>query len=137
MNFQQSDYLQTLSPMKEWLAFRTHEEEGRYSLNFSDRHIGNPMIRSVHGGVTASLVEMCAEHRLLAKLGGQVNIQLLSSSLDYLRVTKDEDIQARAQIVRIGKRLAFIDVWCWQDDEDVPIARGTCTLRIFPRPEGH
>ena len=111
----------------------------RYCLNFNDRHIGNPMIRSVHGGVTASLVEMCAEHMLLAKLGPDVKIQLLSSSLDYLRVTKYEDIEARAQIVRIGKRLAFIDVWCWQDEEAIPIARGTCTLRIFnntPRSTG-
>ena len=129
---QQPDPMQTLSPMKEWLAFKPTGEAGSYLLHFSDRHIGNPGIRSVHGGVTASLIEMSAEHLLCDHLGQQAQFQLLSSSVDYLRISKDVDIHARAQIVRIGRRLAFVDVWCWQDEEDIPIARGTCTLRLFP-----
>lgn len=127
----QPDSMQTLSPMKEWLAFKPTSEAGRYCLHFSDRHIGNPSVRSVHGGVTASLVEMSAEHLLSDHLGQQAKFQLLSSSVDYLRISKDVDIHARAQIVRISRRLAFVDVWCWQDEEDIPIARGTCTLRLF------
>ena len=123
--------LQTLSPMQQWLAFHPQDEIGRYRLHFQDQHIGNPQVRSVHGGVTASFIEMAAEHMLSAHLGEEVKIDLVSSSLDYLRISKDVDIEARAHIVRISRRLAFVDVWCWQDDEEIPIARGTCTLRIF------
>lgn len=119
------------SPMHDWLAFHTRDENGRFALHFHDHHIGNPLIRSVHGGVTASLIEMSAEHLLTEELGSDVGIQLVSSSVDYLRVTKDVNIEARANIVRISRRLAFIDVWCWQDEEAIPIARGTCTLRIM------
>ena len=116
--------------MQDWLAFFTDDEKGKYLLHFKDHHIGNPMIRSIHGGVTASLIEMCAEHMVLTEMGNQTSVQLVSSSLDYLRVSKDTDIHARANIVRIGKRLAFVDVWCWQDDENTPITRGNCTLRL-------
>lgn len=119
------------SSMKQWLAFKAHPQNNLFSMQFHDQHIGNPMIRSVHGGVTASLIEMSAEHTLLAETDNRFSVLLVSSSVDYLRVTKDTDIYARSQIVRISRRLAFIDVWCWQDEEDIPVARGTCTLRIM------
>ena len=131
MNTRPGDEIQTLSPMREWLAFSAQDEEGKYRLHFRDQHIGNPMVRTIHGGVSASLIEMCAEHHLSNTLGERSKIHLVSSSVDYLRVSRDVDIQARARIVRIGRRLAFVDVWCWQDDENTPIARGTCTLRIL------
>lgn len=119
------------SSMKQWLTFKAHPQNNLYSMQFHDQHIGNPMIRSVHGGVTASLIEMSAEHTVVAETENKFPILLVSSSVDYLRVTKDTDLYARSQIVRISRRLAFIDVWCWQDEEDIPVARGTCTLRIM------
>ncbi len=130
------DQMPKNSPMQDWLAFFATEEKGKYLLQFKDHHIGNPMIRSIHGGVTASLIEMCAEHMISLELENQISVQLVSSSLDYLRVSRDSDIQARASVVRIGKRLGFVDVWCWQDDESSPITRGTCTLRLGLRAEG-
>lgn len=130
MNKHLLDQMPQNSPMQDWLAFVAEDEKGKYRLQFKGHHIGNPLIRSIHGGVTASLIEMCAEHMIVAELEHYVSVQLVSSSLDYLRVSKDADIHARANIVRIGKRMAFVDVWCWQDDENTPITRGTCTLRL-------
>ena len=120
-----------LNTMQGWLDFTICDEPDLYRLQFCDEHIGNPLIRSVHGGVTASLIEMSAQTSLQSHLGENRKIALVSSSVDYLRITKDIDVHARAKIVRVSRRLAFIDVWCWQDEEDTPIARGTCTLRIF------
>ncbi|MCF6320584.1 MAG: PaaI family thioesterase [Rhizobiaceae bacterium] len=119
------------SPMQDWLEFSAGKEKDHYHLKFCDRHIGNPMIRSVHGGVTAAMIEMSAEFALRAELNSAAEIHLVSSSLDYLRITKDIDLYSRTNIVRISRRLAFVDVWCWQDEEDTPFARGTCTLRIY------
>lgn len=99
-------------------------------MRFADRHIGNPFIRSLHGGVVGSLIEASAELEL-ALLLPEKTVELVSSAIDYLRVTRDTDLHARVEIVRIARRLAFADVWCWQDDEGVPVARGSCTLRIF------
>jgi len=116
--------------MQNWLGFAPCKEPNRYQLAFCNRHIGNPMIRSVHGGVTASMIEMSAEFALRTQLGDVADIHIVSSSIDYLRVTKDVDLHSRTNIVRISRRLAFIDILCWQDNEDIPVARGTCTLRI-------
>lgn len=116
--------------MQKWLAFHRGDARDLFYLKFHDQLIGNPLIRSVHGGATASLIELSAQLVLADELGEQVVIKLASSSVDYLRATSDVDIHSRALIVRITRRLAFVDVWCWQDDEDVPVARGTCTLRL-------
>ena len=122
-----------LFSMQGWLKFTVCGESDLYRLHFSDEHIGNPLIRSVHGGVSATLIEMSAQTTLQNHLGPKREINLISSSVDFLRITKDIDVHARAKIVRVSRRMAFIDVWCWQDDENMPIARGTCTLRIYPQ----
>lgn len=129
----------TPSPVQEWLSFRASDKPDLFQLHFRDTHIGNPLIRSIHGGITASFIEMSAEHALADELAkddtATSEIVLISSSVDYLRITRDVDIYSRAHIVRSSRRMAFVDIWCWQDDEDIPIARGTCTLRIFREPK--
>jgi acyl-coenzyme A thioesterase PaaI-like protein len=117
------------TPMAEWLGLVVESRPGVYRMRFAQRHIGNPFIRSIHGGAVGSLIEVAAELALADVVGGPVELQ--SSAIDYLRVTKDADLWARAELVRRGRRLAFVDVWCWQDAEDLPVARGSCTLRIF------
>ena len=117
------------SPMAAWLGLTIEPRPGVYRLRFAERHIGNPWIRSIHGGAVGSLIEVSAELALADIVGGPVELQ--SSAIDYLRVTRAVDVWARAEIVRQGRRLAFVDVWCWQDKEDLPVARGSCTLRIF------
>ena len=125
-----------------WLQIKPLDEEGTYHLTFTDHHIGNVWIRSIHGGVSASTIELCAEaetRKLLqntphpeegkARLEGQ-NVTVSTSTIDYLRITKDADMFARATIVRISRRLSIVDVVCWQDDESVPVARGSVTLKV-------
>ena len=125
-----------------WLQIRPHDEDGVYHLTFTDHHIGNVWIRSIHGGVSASTIELCAEaetRKLLqttphpeegkARLEGQ-NVTVSTSTIDYLRITKDADMFARATILRKSRRLSIVDVVCWQDDETVPVARGTVTLKV-------
>ena len=125
-----------------WLQIRPHDEDGVYHLTFTDHHIGNVWIRSIHGGVSASTIELCAEaetRKLLeadahpqegeVRLDGQ-DVFVTTSTIDYLRITKDADIFARATIVRKSRRLSIVDVVCWQDDEKVPVARGTVTLKV-------
>jgi len=53
-----------------------------------------------------------------------------TSSSDYLRITKDADLFARINIVRLSRRLSVVDVVCWQDNEDVPVVRGAITIKI-------
>lgn len=124
-----------VSPMAQWQQIETTDRADVYVMRFAEHHIGNPFIRALHGGVVGALIEMSAELDLARQVheegGAETRVELVSSSIDYLRVTKDVDLYARVDVVRIARRLAFVDVWCWQDTEDLPVARGSCTLRIF------
>jgi acyl-coenzyme A thioesterase PaaI-like protein len=120
------------SPVARWLQAELTNRENVYRLRFAERHIGNPFVRALHGGVVGSMMELSALLDL-ARLDENTRGEIVSSSIDYLRVTKDADLHARVEIVRIARRLAFLDVWCWQDAEDVPVARASCTVRLFPQ----
>lgn len=113
-----------------WLQIKPNEQDGVYNLTFADHHIGNVWIRSIHGGVSASTIEFCAEAETRKLLDDGQDTLISTSTIDYLRITKDADIFARATIVRKSRRLSIVDVICWQDDESVPVARGTVTLKI-------
>jgi acyl-coenzyme A thioesterase PaaI-like protein len=122
------------SPMAEWLLIEPGGRENVYVMRFAERHVGNPFIRAIHGGVVGSLIEMSAELELSRRSPG-TSVELVSSAIDYLRVTKDADMHARVEEVRIARRLAFFDVWCWQDDEALPVARGSCIVRLLDQPQ--
>lgn len=119
------------SPVAHWLQAGPTDRPNVYRLRFAERHIGNPFVRALHGGVVGSLAEFSALLEL-ARLSEGADVELVSSSIDYLRVTKDADLFARVEVVRIARRLAFLDVWCWQDSEEAPVARASCTVRLFP-----
>lgn len=129
---QQESRQQTLfaSPIAAWLQAQPADDQGIYRLKFAEHHIGSPFVRALHGGVVGALMELVAEAEVAAKNPGQ-RLELVSSAINYLRVTKDADLLARVAIVRIARRLAFVDVWCWQQNEETPIAHGSCTLRLF------
>ncbi len=118
------------SAMANWLRIEKTERENVYAMRFADHHIGNPVVRALHGGVVGAIIEMAAEMEL-ARLQPDCAVELASSAVDYLRVTKDADLYARVDVVRVARRVAFLSVWCWQDGEDTPVAHGHCTLRLF------
>lgn len=118
------------SPMAQWLQAENTDRPNVYRLRFAEHHIGNPFVRALHGGVVGSMLELAAQLEV-ARLKDGARSELISSATDYFRVTKDADLLVRVDVVRIARRLAFVDVWCWQDSEDVPVTRGSCTLRLF------
>jgi acyl-coenzyme A thioesterase PaaI-like protein len=119
------------SPMAKWLQAELTPRDNVYRMRFAERHIGNPFVRALHGGAVGSMMEFSALLDL-ARLEENTRGEIVSSSIDYLRVTRDGDLFARVEVVRIARRLAFLDVWCWQEAEDVPVARASCTVRLFP-----
>lgn len=113
-----------------WLQANPASQDGVYHFKFAEHHIGNVWIRSIHGGVSASIIETCAQAQTQELLEDNQQALVTTSTIDYLRITKDADIFARATIVRKSRRLSIVDVICWQDDEHVHVARGTVTLKV-------
>lgn len=110
------------------------KNDGLLVARFAEHHLGNPLIRSIHGGIVGTLLEVAAEYeveRHLRETGGPKPIELTGAAVNYLRVTKDADLFARAEIVRMGRRIAFVQSWCWQDEEALKVAYATCQVRIL------
>jgi len=118
------------SKISDWLQAEETDEAGVYKTRFAEHHLGNTYIRSLHGGVSASFMELCAEAETRKKLETAAELMVIASSTDYLRITKDADLYARTRIERISRRLSVVDVTCWQDDENVPVVRAVITLKI-------
>lgn len=120
-----------IAPAAKWLQIESLDESGLFKHTFDKKHVGNTFIRSIHGGVTAGISEICAEVFVAGEIEEDIDCEVISSSVNYLRVTKAQDIYARCSIVRVSRRLAFIDVHCWQDDETIPVTQAQCTVRIL------
>lgn len=123
--------IDTSASIANWLQASTTAEPGLYQLEFDERHFGNPFVRSLHGGVTGAMIELSAQAETRKAVGDGARANVISNSIDYLRITKDRNLFARATIQRISRRLSVVDVKCWQDSEDVPVAQGIVTLRVI------
>ena len=118
------------SGISDWLRVESLDEKGLYKTTFQVHHLGNIFIRSLHGGVTGATMEMAAHDLTLGEVGKDASLMITSTSVDYLRITKDVDLYARATIQRISRRLSIVDVYCWQDNEDTPVARGVIIIKV-------
>lgn len=99
-------------------------------LPFHERIVGNARLPAVHGGVIGAFLEMTA---LLALIDlapeGRVP-KPINFSTDYLRSAGPADTRARAEIVKLGRRLANVRVVAWQADAGKPVAAGIGNFRL-------
>ncbi len=106
-------------------------------LPYSETHIGNPILPALHGGVTASFLEVTAITALSwayfwrdieeGRMGDESAPLLLPKtidfSIDYLRSGLPRDAYARARVTRMGRRYASVQTEAWQDNRDRPFAQ--------------
>ncbi len=116
------------SPIAQWLGATRHEGDV-FHLQFHERHIGNPSIRAIHGGVVASFLELIAQCVLAEATDAEHAPHPVNADIDYLRSTRAEDMYGRAEIARRGRRIAFIEAKAWQQDEATPVATARFRLR--------
>lgn len=122
------------------IEVQRHGDELTAILPYSDKLIGNSTLPAIHGGVTASFLEVTALVELSWGMiwddleNGRLDPETLSPStlpklpktidftVDYLRSGLPRDAYARAQISRSGRRYASVRVEAWQDNRARPIA---------------
>ncbi len=124
------------SAMFSWLNLSVSEEEKKlvYHLGFSEAHIGNPVIRAIHGGVVSTFLEAAAYLETYACLQEEVSLQTTSVHTSFLRSTKAGDMHAAVNIHRLGRRFAFLEATCWQEDRAKETAFAEIGIRIM-RPD--
>ena len=98
-------------------------DEGRpmATMNPSEVAVGRPGY--LHGGAIAGLLEFACFMTLADAVGETVlATRPVSVTIDYLRGGTLVETRACAIILRMGKRIAHMEAFAWQDDRDKPIA---------------
>jgi uncharacterized protein (TIGR00369 family) len=94
-------------------------------LPFRDEIVGNARLPAVHGGVIGAFLELTALLRLIDEQGTERVPKPITFSIDYLRSAGPHTTRARAEIFKLGRRIATVHVVAWQqDDRSKPVAAG-------------
>ena len=91
-------------------------------LPFDDKLIGNVKWQALHGGVLGAFMEMTA----LAQLALAGDIKHLPKPIDvtieYLKTGRPLTTYARADLRKVGRRIANVHVEAWQEQRGEPVA---------------
>jgi uncharacterized protein (TIGR00369 family) len=93
-------------------------------LPFRDELIGNVHLPAIHGGVLGAFLELTALLRLMDEDGVETVPKPINFSIDYLRSAGPRATRARAEIFKLGRRIAHVHVVAWQETIDRAVAAG-------------
>jgi uncharacterized protein (TIGR00369 family) len=93
-------------------------------LPFRQEIVGNAALPAVHGGVLGAFLELTALLRLLDENAGGPVPKPITFSIDYLRSAGPLPTRARAEIFKLGRRIANVRAVAWQDDRSRPVVAG-------------
>lgn len=92
--------------------------------------IGNPVLRSLHGGSVASLMKFTAAAQLMVQTQRTTLPRLFNLNLEFLRQSASADAYARATVISRTRRFANVRVMAYQDDPDQPITVATAQFAL-------
>jgi uncharacterized protein (TIGR00369 family) len=112
-------------------------DEMTASLPFAPHLVGNVVIPALHGGVIGAFLEMTAVCQLWLLAPANRQPRTIDVTIEYLRPGRALTTFARADVRKVGRRIANVHVEAWQDSRDLPIAalRGHFML-ASPQGEG-
>ena len=115
--------MKSLPPYAKLLRLRIDDdaEELRFVMPFHEDVVGRPGF--LHGGAIAGLLEFAAFTALSRAVGDEaVTMKPVTVTVDYMRGGMPADTFADATIERLGKRMANVEAYAWQQDRSKPIA---------------
>ena len=108
-------------------------------LPWREEFIGDPFRRAVHGGVISTLIDTCGGSACwMALIDSDARLSTVDLRIDYLRKGPCEELTCRAEVVRMGNRVAVarMEVYATQDPMKKVIATGQGVYnvaKIVPR----
>jgi uncharacterized protein (TIGR00369 family) len=105
-------------------------------LASSGRIIGNPALPAIHGGAVGAFLETTAILQLLWTADTLHIPKTITITIDYLRPAGPHDTYARAEVTKLGSRVANVRAYAWQNDPSVPVAGANANFLIMPAEDG-
>lgn len=97
-----------------------HDGAPRFRLPFRAGIVGNAALPALHGGAVAGFMENAALLHLLLQLDERRVPKSIDFSIDYLRSAGPHDTHAACEVMRQGRRVAQVQIRCWQDEPESP-----------------
>lgn len=91
-------------------------------LPFQDHLVGNTLIPALHGGVIGAFLETTALAQLSVSQGSAKVHKTIDVTIEYLRPGRAMTTYARAELRKVGRRIANVHVEAWQEQRGSPIA---------------
>ncbi len=119
-------------PYARFLGIRVECDEGGLVcvLPFRPEIVGNSRLPAVHGGVVGAFLELTALIGLLDESGSDRIPRPINFSTDFLRSAGPADTRGRAEIVKLGRRIANVRVVAFQDPPERVLAAGIGNFRL-------
>ena len=101
-------------------------------LPFSDHLVGNTLLPAIHGGVLGAFMEMTALAQLSIREPLRRQPKTIDITIEYLRPGRALTTYARADVRKLGRRVANVHVEAWQEERASPVAalRGHFMLSV-------
>ncbi|MBI4575631.1 MAG: PaaI family thioesterase [Planctomycetes bacterium] len=99
-------------------------------MAYRDHLIGNSLIGALHGGTLGSLLESAAVFTLLLETESTRLPKIIGITVEYLRTARPLDTLARAEFTRLGRRIACVRAYAWQEDRSRPVATATANFLL-------
>jgi uncharacterized protein (TIGR00369 family) len=88
---------------------------------------------TVSGPVLMALADAAMYAAILARMGAVVMAVTSNLSINFLRRPAPGQLKAEARILKLGRRLAFGEVYLFCNEETEPVAHATLTYSIPPQ----
>ncbi|MEM7701051.1 MAG: PaaI family thioesterase [Pseudomonadota bacterium] len=120
-------------------AFPGHEQDPDQFVSIKPGYIRmrqRPQTAQLRpGGIVSGPTQMALADRIayaviLAHIGIVPMAVTSNLNMSFLRAVRAETFYADAWLIKLGRRLATVDVKLWQDDESVVLAQSTVTYAI-------
>ena len=108
------------APFHRWLGLRLSamDEQGiEVFLPWREELISNAAIRSTHGGILASLIDLTGLFAVLAKTASAIATADLR--VDYHRTAAPGNLLARAEVLKLGSRVSSAQTFVRAEDGTV------------------
>ena len=103
-------------------------------IPFRDELVGDPFKPALHGGVISTLSDTVGGCAVFTVIEAGARCSTIDLRVDYLHPGKLEALRGRAEILRVGGRVAVAKIDVFHADPSTPIAAAMGVYAIKRRP---